>query len=369
MNNDVLNRRPLSETARRIGSSKMFLSAIILSFVGLGLSVIALYFEFSAFAHSYLTNELLSMTIYHEDAEAELAILFSIVGAIALALLVASVLINVGLLRGYRYFSGKTNNAGGFDLTLKIYKIVYIVYTVVLGILGFILFVAFLLGPDDAGDLFVSLFFLMPLFAAIIGGSILLLFFQYKAIKKTMNFAMAAANDVFDGGGVSVFLIVISIIGLVSSASSLLQLPAAYSTNLTVNGEVYSPSFISVIASIPQLISNIFYLVLMFKFKSSMNTAIDECRWILKRKAEIAQANARAEAAAKAQAEAEAAIAEAEATVIESQESETVSEEAVTEELPAEEVVSEAAEATPDENDETDTDDGDDSSDSDVFIN
>lgn len=356
MNNDVLNRRPLSETARRIGSSKMFLSAIILSFVGLGLSVISLFFELSSFAESYLTNELLSMTIYHEDAKAELAVLFSIAGVIALASLAASVLINVGLLRGYRYFSGKTENAGGFDLTLKIYKIVYIVYTVILGILGFFLFVMLLLGPVSAGDLFVSLFFAMPIFGALIAGSILLLVFQYKAIKKTMNFAMAAAIDVYDGGGVSVFLIVITIIGLVSSASSLLQLPTVYSTNLTVNGEVYSPSFISIIASIPQFISNIFYLVLMFKFKASMNTALNEWRWILRRRAEIAQANARAEAAAKAQAE--AAIAQAEAPIIEVQESEAVTEE----------VIAEAAEVTPEEDNGSD-DDGNGPSDTDVFVN
>ncbi len=359
MNNNVLDRRPLSETVRKHGSSKMFLAAIILSFVGLGLTLLALFYELPNVMDIMLA-ELEMDTSSFAETQAILRAIFGMATIFSIVSAVFSALLNVGLLRGYRYFSGKTVDACGFDFYLKIYKIVYIVYGSILAVPVFLLFTALLLGPSNVSDLFVSLFFLMPIFAALIIGPVLLCVFQYKAIKKTMDHAMCAAVDIYNGE-VSVFLIVITIISVVSSASSILQAPFGLATNLTINGEVYFSSIFSVLASIPQLISTIFFLVLMFRFKSDMKNAKAEWDWIEGQKAAIARANAQAEAAAKAAAE--AAIADADTAVIEAQEGEAVTEEAVTEEA-----IAEAPEVTPEENNSSDDDDNG-PSDTDVFVN
>ncbi len=361
MNNNVLDRRPLSETVRKHGSSKMFLAAIILSFVGLGLTLLAMFYELPN-AMDIMLAELEMDTSSFAETQAILRAIFGMATIFSIVSAVFSALLNVGLLRGYRYFSGKTVDAGGFDFYLKIYKIVYIVYASILAIPVLILFTALLLGPTNVSELFLSLFFLMPIFAALIIGPVLLCVFQYKAIKKTMDHAMCAAVDIYNGG-VSVFLIVITIISIVSSSSSILQVPLGFSTNLTINGEAYISSIFSVLASIPQLISTIFFLVLMFRFKSDMKNAKAEWDWIEGQKAAIARAKAQAEAAAKAAAEAAREQAEADVDTEAANEAEAVVNEASQTVEEAEEVLSHENDGASDTNDDNGPSDGD------VFVN
>ena len=300
MNYNPLSRRPLSEAIRKHGSSKMFLWAIILSFASIVLTPIAFAADFS---NSLKELGEIFDTQFSSDEIIGAAVIMLFVWIIVS---VPVILMNIGLLRGYRYFSGKTLNPNGFDFYLTVYRVVLIVAGALIaipfgiGVLGTVL--SIFIGGMPFAETLTALFFVLPIFAGIFVGMGFLYVATYKAIKKTMDYAMCAAVDIHNGG-VSVFLIVISIIGVASNASSILQLISGITPELIIEGESIATSSFSVIATIPNLISGIFYLILLFKFKADMNAAKNEWDWIQRQKAAIELANAKAAEAARLQAE------------------------------------------------------------------
>lgn len=303
--NDTLSRKPLSETVKKYGSSKMFLAAIILGLVGIGLGLLSDFVEFPRMFDEMLAELEMDYAAFAE-AQAVLMFLYGFIIIIMLAATVPSVLMYVGLLRGYNYFSGKTANAGGFNFYLKVYKVMLIVIgsigatPIAISVFGILFSIP--IGAMSWAEIVALLFFVIPLIVAICGGAAVLIIFTYKATKKTMDHAMCAAVDIYCGE-VSIFLIVMTIIGIVNSASAILELPLSFSVT-SFNGAPYTASALSAILGIPQLISQIFFVILMFKFKAEIKSANNEWNWIQGQIAANQAARAQEETATRAQSEA-----------------------------------------------------------------
>ncbi|MBO5767461.1 MAG: hypothetical protein J6R49_02940, partial [Clostridia bacterium] len=165
MNTNSLEQRPLADVVKKLGSSKTFFAAIILGFISLALTATVTFSLIPIILQTfkaYFSDEF----YFYEDA-LPLLLLLSAIFLISIITLVFYLIMQVGLLKSYRYFSGKTDKFDGFPLYLKFFKIIYIFYSVVVGVpIGLILLEELYSTPDA-----MIFFFVLPITLAFIAGA------------------------------------------------------------------------------------------------------------------------------------------------------------------------------------------------------
>jgi hypothetical protein len=144
-------------------------------------------------------------------------------------------------------------------------------------------------------------FFVLPITLAFIAGAVIYVVATYRAVKKTMQHAMSAANNEYRGD-VSVFLIVTMILQLVVMVLSTFK---EFSTSYLVYDLIFNhcKGFIITIQlanTIISFVETLLFLILLFKFKSQMEPAIIEWFNIKKQKEHLENKRARAEVLASA---------------------------------------------------------------------
>ena len=295
MNSNSLDQRPLADVVKKLGSSKTFFTAIVLGFISLALTATVTFSLIPILLQTF--KDYLSDEFYIYEDALPLLLLLSAIFLISIIAFAFYLIMQVGLLKSYRYFSGKTDKFDGFPLYLKFFKIIYIFYAVVFGVpIGHILLKEFYSTPDA-----MTFFFVLPITLAFIAGAVIYVVATYRAVKKTMQHAMSAANNEYRGD-VSVFLIVIIILQLVVMVLSTLK---EFTTGYVVYDLIYNrcKDFIITIQLANKIISfveTLLFLILLFKFKSQMEPAIIEWFNIKKQKEHLENKRARAEVLASA---------------------------------------------------------------------
>ena len=290
MNSNSLEQRPLADVVKKLGSSKTFFTAIVLGFISLALTATVTFSLIPILLQTF--KDYLSDEFYIYEDALPLLLLLSAIFLISIIAFAFYLIMQVGLLKSYRYFSGKTDKFDGFPLYLKFFKIIYIFYAVVFGVpIGLILLKEFYSTPDA-----MTFFFVLPITLAFIAGAVIYVVATYRAVKKTMQHAMSAANNEYRGD-VSVFLIVIIILQLVVMVLSTLK---EFTTGYVVYDLIYNrcKDFIITIQLANKIISfveTLLFLILLFKFKSQMEPAIIEWFNIKKQKEHLENKRARAE--------------------------------------------------------------------------
>ncbi len=288
-----INRRPLFETVKKHATSGNFLAVIICNLISLGASCLLFGTVFSVLID---LSELFSSPLSGINSYFFFAV-FGILGLIFIATIVVSLLLTLKLLSVRRFFKGKNNNPNGLSAIIKLQKIYYILGGIasVVSVLSAIIFMfSSFIPEEEASAIITLLFFVLPIYLAEIGGMIVLYYFSFKSIKTTVNYAINAVNDTAEGK-VSVFLQVLSIIGIVSAASLVLSsififvIAFIFFTLLTMQDTIFLSVFFSVMflpfalllkslwplifVAVPTLISSICYVKLLFGFKKDMEKA------------------------------------------------------------------------------------------------
>ena len=290
MNSNSLEQRPLADVVKKLGSSKTFFTAIVLGFISLALTATVTFSLIPIILQTF--KAYFSDEFYFYEDTLPLLLLLSAIFLISIITLVFYLIMQVGLLKSYRYFSGKTDKFDGFPLYLKFFKIIYIFYSVVVGVpIGLILLEELYSTPDA-----MIFFFVLPITLAFIAGAVIYVVATYRAVKKTMQHAMSAANNEYRGD-VSVFLIVTMILQLVVMVLSTFK---EFTTGYLLYDLIYNSckGFIITIDltnTIISFVETLLFLILLFKFKSQMEPAIIEWFNIKKQKEHLENKRARTE--------------------------------------------------------------------------
>jgi hypothetical protein len=279
--NAYLNKRPLTEVVIKHGSSKLFLSAIILAFVYIGLNL--LYSIFTAVSSLNTSIPFVDASVLIDEGYYVITIVSALIAV------VNSILsfIQYGYLySAYCFFSGRSNNPNGLKTFTKIFlaQMIIVIAEMPLAVLGV------LFAIDDSNDaygvkgaiIFITAIILIP----IIAGVIVLSIFQYKGIKKSVNHAMAAYEN-RNVGGVSTFVIVMAFIVAVGGGISLItQLSSAV---LSASFGMYAiiTTISSIVIQALQITSLIMFIVLIFRYKNDIENAKGEWFYIERQKAQI----------------------------------------------------------------------------------
>ena len=279
--NAYLNKRPLTEVVIKHGSSKLFLSAIILAFVYIGLNL--LYSIFTAVSSLNTSIPFVDASVLIDEGYYVITIVSALIAV------VNSILsfIQYGYLYStYCFFSGRSNNPNGLKTFTKIFlaQMIIVIAEMPLAVLGV------LFAIDDSNDaygvkgaiIFITAIILIP----IIAGVIVLSIFQYKGIKKSVNHAMAAYEN-RNVGGVSTFVIVMAFIVAVGGGISLItQLSSAV---LSASFGMYAiiTTISSIVIQALQITSLIMFIVLIFRYKNDIENAKGEWFYIERQKAQI----------------------------------------------------------------------------------
>lgn len=279
--NAYLNKRPLTEVVIKHVSSKLFLSAIILAFVYIGLNL--LYSIFTAVSSLNTSIPFVDASVLIDEGYYVITIVSALIAV------VNSILsfIQYGYLySAYCFFSGRSNNPNGLKTFTKIFlaQMIIVIAEMPLAVLGV------LFAIDDSNDaygvkgaiIFITAIILIP----IIAGVIVLSIFQYKGIKKSVNHAMAAYEN-RNVGGVSTFVIVMAFIVAVGGGISLItQLSSAV---LSASFGMYAiiTTISSIVIQALQITSLIMFIVLIFRYKNDIENAKGEWFYIERQKAQI----------------------------------------------------------------------------------
>ncbi len=282
MNNSYnLNRRPLNEVVRKHGSSKLFLSAIVISFVSVALNI--LYSIFSAVASFNNSIPFVDLSGYFEEEY------YIVIFATFLIAVVNSILsfVQYGYLySAYSFFSGRSGNPNALNSFTKVFLAQMIITIVELPVVSLGTFSVMddsygIPGIKEAFMLIVAVI-LIP----IIAGVIVLSIFQYKGIKKSINYAMSAYEN-RNSGKLSIFVLVIAFIAAVGNGISLLMQLITFATSPFLSVYAMISNLVSFIVMALSLTAIIMFIALMFRFKSDMEIAKQEWYFIEQQKAQI----------------------------------------------------------------------------------
>ncbi len=216
-NNYNLNRRPLNEVVRKHGSSKLFLSAIIISIVSVALNL--LYSIFSAVASFNNSIPFVDLSGYFEEEY------YIVIFATFLIAVVNSILsfVQYGYLySAYSFFSGRSGNPNALNSFTKVFLAQMIITIVELPVVSL---GTFSVMDDSYGIPGIKEAFMVimaVILIPVIAGVIVLSIFQYKGIKKSVNYAIAAYEN-RNSGKLSTFVLVIAFIAAVGNGISLLM--------------------------------------------------------------------------------------------------------------------------------------------------
>lgn len=311
--NSNIHRRPLFEAVKKHATSGTFLTAIICNFISLG-------------AGCLLCGTLLSILKIlsgfiglsaEDNFSSSLFDFYPIIILLAFAVSTAILLIlTLKFISVRRFFLGKNNNPNGLEGIIKTQKAFYIfsICSTSIPVIMMILYTfSIVVSTETYAATIPMLFFIIPIYLAEIAGMIIFYHFSFKAIKSTVTYAINAANGIPEGK-VSVFLIVISIIGIVTAAMLVLYSFIILFISLIFGGilqEIDDP-FLSVtfsavfgsfaiifkalwpllFVSVPTLISSICYVKLLFGFKKDMELAKKEHAQIQQQKVALEAENA-----------------------------------------------------------------------------
>ena len=291
--NPYLNKRPLTEVVCKHGSSKLFLSAIILGIVYVGLNL--LHLIFTTVSSLNTSMPFVDASIFIDESYYVITIVSALIAVVNSIL---SFVLYGYLYSAYCFFSGKSNNPNGLTTFTKIFlaQMIIVIAEMPLAVLGT------LFALDDSNDTYgvkgAIILIVSIILIPIIAGVIVLSIFQYKGIKKSVNHAMAAYEN-RNVGGVSTFVIVITVFAAVGGGISLiLQLMTML---LSASFGIYTiiSNLTSLIVLALQFTSVIMFLVLIFRYKNDIENAKGEWFYIEQLKAQIrAQEYAAQQAAA-----------------------------------------------------------------------
>ena len=279
--NAYLNKRPLTEVVIKHGSSKLFLSAIILAFVYIGLNL--LYSIFTAVSSLNTSIPFVDASVLIDEGYYVITIVSALIAV------VNSILsfIQYGYLySAYCFFSGRSNNPNGLKTFTKIFlaQMIIVIAEMPLAVLGA------LFAIDDSNDAYgvkgAIIFFTAIILIPIIAGVIVLGIFQYKGIKKSVNHALAAYEN-RNSGKLSNFVLVIAFIAAVGNGITLLMQIVSFAASPLLGVYNLISNFVSFTVTALSLIATVMFIVLMFRFKDDMEFAKQEWYFIESQKAQI----------------------------------------------------------------------------------
>ncbi len=275
-----LNRRPLNEVVRKHGSSKLFLSAIIISIVSVALNI--LYSIFSAVA-SFNTS--IPFVDLSEFINGSYYVIIVLTAFIAIVNSVFSFVQYGYLYSAYSFFSGRSGNPNALKAFTKVFLAQMIITIVELPVVSLGTFSVMddsygIPGIKEAFMVIVAVI-LIP----IIAGVIVLSIFQYKGIKKSVNHAMAAYEN-RNSGKLSIFVLVMTFIAAVSSGYSIVTQLVTFAIAPYSVFDIIANSVSTIVLAL-SLTAIIMFIVLMFRFKSDMEIAKQEWYFIEQQKAQI----------------------------------------------------------------------------------
>ena len=282
MNNSYnLNRMPLNEVVRKHGSSKLFLSAIVITFVYVALNL--LYSIFSTVASFNTSIPFVDLGGYFDEE------IYIVLFATFLIAVVNSILsfVQCGYLySAYSFFSGRAGNKDALKSFTKVFLAQMIVTIVEMPVV--------LLGTvssmDDSyaipGILEAFTIIMAIILIPILAGVIVLGIFQYKGIKKSVNHALAAYEN-RNSGKLSIFVLVIAFIVAVGNGITLLMQIVSFAASPLLGVYNLITYFVSFTVMALSLIATVMFIVLMFRFKDDMEFAKREWYFIESQKAQI----------------------------------------------------------------------------------
>ena len=275
-----LNRRPLNEVVRKHGSSKLFLSAIIISIFSVALNI--LYSIFSTVASFNTSIPFVDLSGFIDEEY------YIVLFATFLIAVVNSILsfVQYGYLySAYSFFRGRSTNGNALKSFTKVFLAQMIVTIVEMPVV--------LLGTvssmdDSYNHVWFEIFYLVMavILIPIIAGVIVLSIFQYKGIKKSVNHALAAYEN-RNSGKLSIFVLVIAFIAAVGNGISLLMQLISFAALPLFSVYALISNLVSFFVMALSLTSLIMFIVLMFRFKNDMETAKQEWYFIESQKAQI----------------------------------------------------------------------------------
>ena len=271
-----LNRRPMKETVAKFAGSKKFLLAIIFSLFASFTAAITSCFEYySLFDLQYLLDY--SREPIYKFYLSDIFIYISI--GLALLVLILSILSSACLLNLRAYFTGKASRPSGAKgfLTIYIINLVVSLVQIPLSMYYGIMTVESTLSGKQLYGVFTIFFIIVMI--PVIAGTIVLTIFQYKGIKKSFNFAIAAYDE-RNSGKLSIFVLVMAIITLAMLGISLFSTFVSVYTvikasALTVSSLIFNGIF-PMLSVVFLFVSTLLYVIIMVKFKSEMQIAAQE---------------------------------------------------------------------------------------------
>lgn len=288
-----LNRRPLNEVVCKHGSSKLFLSAIVISIIYVALNL--LYSIFTTVASFNTTIPFVDLSEYVDEEY------YIILIATSLIVVVNSILsfIQYGYLySAYSFFRGRSTNGNALKSFTKVFLAQLIITIVELPIIsiGTIATMDYSYSYPGMKEAFIVIMAIILI--PIIAGVAVMSIFQYKGIKKSVDHAMAAYDN-RNSGKLSIFVLVCTFIVLACVGINIMSALITFAAMPHFGAYFVIPNLVNLIVRVLMIVSMIMFIMLMFRFKNDMEIARQEWYIIEQQKAEI---RAREYAAKQAQA-------------------------------------------------------------------
>ena len=288
-----LNRRPLNEVVCKHGSSKLFLSALVISIIYTALNL--LYSIFTTVTSFNSTIPFVDLSEYFDEEY------YIILIATSLIVVVNSILsfIQYGYLySAYSFFRGRSTNGNALKSFTKVFLAQLIITFVELPIIT----IGTIATMDDSysypGMKEAFIVIMAIILIPIIAGVTVMSIFQYKGIKKSVDHAMAAYDN-RNSGKLSIFVLVCTFIALACVGINIISALITFAAMPHFGAYVVISNLVNLIVRVLMIVSMIMFIMLMFRFKNDMEIARQEWYIIEQQKAEI---RAREYAAKQAQA-------------------------------------------------------------------
>jgi hypothetical protein len=288
-----LNRRPLNEVVCKHGSSKLFLSAIVISIICVALNL--LYSIFTTVASFNTTIPFVDLSEYFDE---EYYIILIATSLIAVVNSILSFIQYGYLYSAYSFFRGRSTNGNALKSFTKVFLAQLIITIVELPIItiGTIATMDDSYGIPGIKEAFIVIMAIVLI--PIIAGVAVMSIFLYKGIKKSVDHAMAAYDN-RNSGKLSIFVLVFTFIALAGVGINIMSTLINFAVMPNFGVYVVISNLVNLIVMVLTLVSMIMFIMLMFRFKDDMEIARQEWYIIEQQKAEI---RAREYAAKQAQA-------------------------------------------------------------------
>ena len=276
-----LNRRPLNEVVCKHGSSKLFLSAIVISIIYVALNL--LYSIFTTVTSFNSTIPFVDLSSYFDE---EYYIILIATSLIAVVNSILSFIQYGYLYSAYSFFRGRSTNGNALKSFTKVFLAQSIIIIVELPIIfiGTIATMDYSYSYPGMKEAFIVIMAIVLI--PVIAGVAVMSIFLYKGIKKSVDHAMAAYDN-RNSGKLSIFVLVYTFIALAGVGINIMSTLLNFAVMPNFGAYVVISNLVNLIVMVLMLVSMIMFIMLMFRFKDDMEIAKQEWYIIEQQKAEI----------------------------------------------------------------------------------